>query len=943
MKSIVRLLIIATSCAFFVLPGLSFSLEIKPWQWEHGRSLNTGGVTEEGLYYGPKVWGYRFTPKEQGVIKALGGHFKGVRHVVLYKDGVSQPVATVRVAGGDTPDWTYQNLAVPIEIEVGTNYTVAMAYQREADGYVRPSRHARIRDGEGNRLLPVLPYEDDSLIIHEAVWGYYHSGNPEAPGQPHYSQDLREMIGQPDIVFETNSQEGPWSPSVEVNPIPAVAEVYVLNGIAQNLTYNVGIRITNNERGVYQFPQVTYSYRLFQVGVEEAIGGDSATIEPFNIQPGLSHDFYLPLVISDATTNTHLEDGQNYRIEYTFSGDMTNVSPGANPAQDYPPIMFDVNVSQVQSLEQTVWQAVREGTDGETDPITGKTVNTNLSLSYSYGFQFVPTASGYITELGGDILGEKTLRLWGPQPTYELLAEMTIDAGDNPTEWTYAKITNGNQPTPVPVEAGETYTVSISAPNHDTRGSYHTIKENYRTKTFIQRYADSDPIFHEDIIIKQAVYAFGSTQMPYRNGYHTIHGQPDIKFNRTVSSQPPEPTLPTVNVTGLDINEGDSGEQTLLFTISLSEPVPEDAESITVYFETQDATATSIGNEADYRHVNNSIVFQRGEQAHTVGVAIFGDTREEGGIEAQESFNFVLTEAINANIGQAVAVGNILDDDFTERQITIDNRSVVEGHSGVTEMRFNVTVNPPLTRGQVSVSYATEDGTAQDGSTLNEDHDYDAKSGTLVFIANESSKTISVNIHGDLMEEIDETFTLQLSDPVNARLLTTFAEGEILNDDSSAPVSSILEMRSNFVNSNNGSILNDGDTHTYGPDQIQGSNRLVIRHLISQTGLSPLQVSNANIVLEISHQTQGHQKSETDTRSFPIPVLPDTADQGFSINLSTGQPSCERYLAYDGIHSFTLTISGDFSGSPLTETATLNMTYDGDRVCPPIGGIDPIN
>ena len=91
-------------------------------------------------------------------------------------------------------------------------------------------------------------------------------------------------------------------------------------------------------------------------------------------------------------------------------------------------------------------------------------------------------------------------------------------------------------------------------------------------------------------------------------------------------------------------------------------------------------------------------------------------------------------------------------------------------------MSFTVTLanRTPL---RVSVAYATADGTATAGS------DYTATSGTLVFAPGETSKTIAVPILGDTAFEPDETFTLTLSNPVNATSAQQRRPGAITNDD----------------------------------------------------------------------------------------------------------------------------------------------------------------
>src|SRR6185503_11373725 len=61
--------------------------------------------------------------------------------------------------------------------------------------------------------------------------------------------------------------------------------------------------------------------------------------------------------------------------------------------------------------------------------------------------------------------------------------------------------------------------------------------------------------------------------------------------------------------------------------------------------------------------------------------------------------------------------------------------------------------------GAVSVDYATSNGTATAGS------DYTAASGTLNFANGETSKTFSVPVTDDVLDEPDETVNLTLSNP----------------------------------------------------------------------------------------------------------------------------------------------------------------------------------
>ena len=77
----------------------------------------------------------------------------------------------------------------------------------------------------------------------------------------------------------------------------------------------------------------------------------------------------------------------------------------------------------------------------------------------------------------------------------------------------------------------------------------------------------------------------------------------------------------------------------------------------------------------------------------------------------------------------------------------------------------------------VTVDYATADGSARAGE------DYEAASGTLTFRRRETSKTVSVRVLDDAVDEGKETFRLVLSNASGARIADAEAVGTIDNSD----------------------------------------------------------------------------------------------------------------------------------------------------------------
>jgi hypothetical protein len=107
---------------------------------------------------------------------------------------------------------------------------------------------------------------------------------------------------------------------------------------------------------------------------------------------------------------------------------------------------------------------------------------------------------------------------------------------------------------------------------------------------------------------------------------------------------------------------------------------------------------------------------------------------------------------------------------------SIADASVVEGNGGTTAMTFTVTLSAPSTR-TVTIDFATTDGTAVAGQ------DYVAASGTVRFAPGQTSRPITVNVLGDVLDEPDETFYVKLNNPAGATIAGSQATGTITDDD----------------------------------------------------------------------------------------------------------------------------------------------------------------
>ncbi|MCB1009261.1 MAG: nuclease [Acidobacteria bacterium] len=113
----------------------------------------------------------------------------------------------------------------------------------------------------------------------------------------------------------------------------------------------------------------------------------------------------------------------------------------------------------------------------------------------------------------------------------------------------------------------------------------------------------------------------------------------------------------------------------------------------------------------------------------------------------------------------------------TAPTISIADASVLEGDVGTVNLVLTVTVDPPAA-GAVTFDIDTADGTATVG-----DGDYDAQSLDGQSISPGGSYQLSVVIHGDSDPELDETFTVTLTNVSGALEGDLVATATILNDD----------------------------------------------------------------------------------------------------------------------------------------------------------------
>jgi hypothetical protein len=224
-------------------------------------------------------------------------------------------------------------------------------------------------------------------------------------------------------------------------------------------------------------------------------------------------------------------------------------------------------------------------------------------------------------------------------------------------------------------------------------------------------------------------------------------------------------TAPTVAIDAVSHAEGDSGTTEYLFTATLSAASGLVASAD---YTTVDGTATVA--DSDYAAANGTITFPAGTTTQPITVLVNGDTANE----LDEAFAVDLANLAGIASVTTQGAGTIVNDEAGP-VLSIANISVAEGNSGTTSFVFTITMSG-TSASNVSVDVATADGTATAG-------DYTARTATLTIPAGATTLADTVLVTGDLCGEVNETFTMTLSNPVNATIGTPTATATIQNDD----------------------------------------------------------------------------------------------------------------------------------------------------------------
>lgn len=249
------------------------------------------------------------------------------------------------------------------------------------------------------------------------------------------------------------------------------------------------------------------------------------------------------------------------------------------------------------------------------------------------------------------------------------------------------------------------------------------------------------------------------------NGAKTVSAQfrdsaSNTSANASASIQLDSTPPPVISLVNTNVGES-AGVATMLAI--LDHPY---SQLVSVRFATANGTATSA---SDYAPTNGLLMFPSNVTTATFSVRILPDAQPE----VNETVLIQFSDITNAIAGPPGVI-TILDDDPATVTFAATNFNAIEGSGEAT---ITVTLNAASGL-PVTVRYSATNGVATPGI------DFTPVEGLLLFAPGQTSRTFTISLTNDLVDELAETIELNLSNATNAFLGSpATATLTILDDD----------------------------------------------------------------------------------------------------------------------------------------------------------------
>ena len=247
---------------------------------------------------------------------------------------------------------------------------------------------------------------------------------------------------------------------------------------------------------------------------------------------------------------------------------------------------------------------------------------------------------------------------------------------------------------------------------------------------------------------------------------------------RTETRQPLlaiQPLFSANEFTVIITNYGPVDASDMDFTVTLPAGLTYSTGSSTGMLGTDDSGV--MGSISDPSISGNTLTFY---DTVDKGSNVADDLQADGGNDTYV-LKFSVTGSAVAGINYALNYYSCCSDEQYSRSgsfpsISINDIVITEGNSGTTNATFTVSLSEVSDK-IVTVNYSTTNNTALNGD------DYNLSANTLTFNPGITSQSIIVQVLGDIIDEGDETFYVNLSNANHAMISDNQGIGTITDDD----------------------------------------------------------------------------------------------------------------------------------------------------------------
>ena len=421
---------------------------------------------------------------------------------------------------------------------------------------------------------------------------------------------------------------------------------------------------------------------------------------------------------------------------------------------------------------------------------------------------------------------------------------------------------------------------------------------------------------------------------------------------------------PNLIINDVAVIEGNAGTTDLLFTVSLSDA---SEQTITVDYTTVDGSATE---GQDYSAASGTLSFAPGVTSLPISVSIAGDTQ----VELDEIFFVNLSNATNADIRDTQGQGTIIDDDsIIDHQLAAELSSVLEGDTGTTQITYTITRSGAIDSAS-SIDFNIG-GSAIAGIDFIfigvEGSGVSVSNNTIIFGANATTATVTIEVIGDRIDEFDETIDITLDNAFafNELAIATIsgspASTTVVDDDIAGiivtPTSNLettetggtdtftvvlnSQPTSNVTLTLNSSDLTEGTVSasslTFTPEDFDIPQEVTVTGVDDNDFDGDINYS----ILTTPASSQDPNYSGLDPADVEVTNLDDEPPQNITYSLSAGVPSVIEGDSGSTTITFTVIRSGDIQGASSVDfgfsgsaEATEDFTFVGVSGTGSVGG-----